>query len=231
MRDTEFFQWLDSHQCSRTLYPMENLLSAAGGPERVAVLVVDLIKGFCNQGPLSSPMVGKLVQPTVAFLRRAHELGIRSYFFPCDAHPSDSPEFSAFPPHCVEGTTESEVVDEVASLEFAHLFRRIDKGSVCSLTGTGLVQLLEEGEFTTLVCCGDCTDLCLYQMAVGLRFYANQHRIPWRIIVPQSLVATYDLPVLTAQTVGALPHPSGLMNDIFLYHLELNGVEVVADLR
>lgn len=231
MREADFFQWLDSHQSSRLSYPLKSLLNAAGGPERVAVLVVDLIKGFCVEGPLSSPTVGKLVKPTAEFLRRAHELGITAFFFPCDAHPADSPEFSAFPPHCIEGTAESELVEEVRALEFSHLFRRFDKGSVCSLTGTNLLEELKKGGFTTLVCCGDCTDLCLYQMASGLRFYANHYKLPWRVVVPQNLVATYDLSVLTAQTVGALPHPGGLMNDIFLYHLELNGVEVVADLK
>lgn len=230
MREADFFQWLVSHQKSLPEKSLRELIEESGEPGRVAIVVVDLIKGFCKTGALSSPAVGKLVEPTRDFLLEAFDQGIKKFYFPCDAHPHDSSEFAAFPPHCVEGTEESELVEELTDLAFSHLFERIDKGSVCSLTGTDLAKKLADGQFQTVVCCGDCTDLCLYHLAVGLRFYANQYRLPWRIVVPRNLVATYDLSVLNAQLVGALPHPGALLNDIFLYHLQLNGVEVVAKL-
>jgi hypothetical protein len=51
-----------------------------------------------------------------------------------------------------------------------------------------------------------------------------------RVIVPADCVQTYDLPVETAQELGALPHDGDLLHRVFLYHMALNGIEVVAQL-
>jgi hypothetical protein len=40
-------------------------------------------------------------------------------------------------------------------------------------------------------------------------------------------VQTYDLPVDAAKSLGIPPHPGDLLHAVFLYHLALNGVEVV----
>lgn len=226
----EFFDWVSQRRSSRTELALSDLLAESNGPEGVAVAIVDLVNGFCKEGPLSSQAVGNLVAPIVEFLKRAHNTGLRQFYFPCDAHPAESPEFSIFPPHCVQGTAESELVSELQALEFSHLFRRLDKGSVSSLIGTTLAQDLVKSDVRTVVCAGDCTDLCLYHLAVGLRYFANHHQLKWRIVVPQNLVATYDLPLKTAAELGVLPHPAAPLHDFFLYHLELNGVEVVSSL-
>ena len=69
------------------------------------------------------------------------------------------------------------------------------------------------------------------------RLSANAANLKRRIIVPASAVATYDMPVSTAKKIGALPsdseglpHDRELLHKIFLYHLSLNGVEIVSSL-
>lgn len=230
MRDAAFFQWLEGHQSSRSELSLDQLISESGGPSGLALVAVDLIKGFCSEGPLASAPVGELVEPTVRLVERCHQMGVEGFYFPCDAHPPDSAEFRSFPPHCLVGTSESELATPLSKLPFAAGFRRYDKGSVSSLVGTGLAEDLKERSYRTILCCGDCTDLCLYHLAVGLRFFANQHGQAWRVVVPADLVATYDLGVEQALAVGAMPHPGPLLHDLFLYHLELNGVEVVGSI-
>lgn len=230
MSESAFLSWLSERHQSRPSVSLEGLISSTGGAESVAVVVVDLVEGFCRQGPLASDRILATVEPIAEFLRRADQAGVKEFLFPCDAHSADSPEFQAFPPHCVKGSTESDLVKEIEELPFSHQFQRLEKGSVSSLVGTDLTDRLAKGESKTIVCCGDCTDLCLYHLAVGLRFHANHHGLRWRVIVSQNLVATYDLPLGTATEIGALPHPAGLLSRVFLYHLELNGVEVVASI-
>lgn len=230
MRDEAFWNWLEAHRSNRPSRRLCDLLEEAGGPRRCAVVGVDLIEGFCRQGALSSPRVGALVPPTAEFLTRCHELGIRDFLFPCDAHQPDSPEFSSFPPHCLAGTEESKLAAQLSGLPFADLFERFDKRSVSSLTETNLATRLQGDQFQKIVCLGDCTDLCLYHLATGLRYLANSSGLSWEIVVPADLVATYDLPVEAALALGALPHPGDLLHELFLYHLELNGVKVVASL-
>ena len=205
---------------------MSDLVQEVGSPDSLAIVAVDLVEGFCNQGALASPLIAALVEPSKHFLTEAHKSGVRNFFFPCDSHEPDCPEFSSFPPHCIANTEESKIVSSLLDLEFASEFKRFDKRSVSSLIGTDLLERLRELELQTLVCIGDCTDLCLYHLATGLRFFANQWNLPWKIIVPENLVATYDLPVSTAQEIGALPHPADLMHKLFLYHMELSGVEI-----
>jgi nicotinamidase-related amidase len=230
MTDDAFWTWLERRTRERAPLALDELVAQAGGARRCAVVAVDLLEGFCRQGPLASPRIDALVGPTGAFLTRCHGAGIRDFLFPCDAHQKDSPEFQAFPPHCVAGTEESSIVSDLRRLPFSHLFERIDKRSVSSTVETGLATRLQGDGFQKIVCIGDCTDLCLYHLATGLRFLANSSGLPWDIVVPADLVATYDLPLETALQIGAMPHPAGLLHDLFLYHLELNGVTVVASL-
>ncbi|MBI3924062.1 MAG: cysteine hydrolase [Armatimonadetes bacterium] len=210
---------------------LSRLVEEAGGPPNVCVLGVDLIEGFCRQGVLASERVHGIVRPVVRMLKRCHELGVRDYIFPCDRHPADSPEFKAFPPHCVEGTGEAELVREIRELPFAGSFKVWPKRSISSLLGTGLEPFLRERpHFRRLIAIGDCTDLCLYQLAVGLRLLANVHELGWEVVVPASAAQTYDLSVETAARSGAMPHDGDLMHLVFLYHMQLNGVHVVSDL-
>ena len=74
--------------------------------------------------------------------------------------------------------------------------------------------------------------MCTYQLAMHLRLRANAlQRRGVRVIVPEDCVDTYDLTVDAARSIGALPHDADLLHRIFLYHLALNGVEVVKRIR
>jgi hypothetical protein len=86
-------------------------------------------------------------------------------------------------------------------------------------------------ELRTAIVVGDCTDLCVYQLAMHLRVRHNARNIPGvAVIVPANAVDTYDLPVEAAEAVGAMPHPGDVFHQVFLYHLALNGIQVVREL-
>ena len=46
-------------------------------------------------------------------------------------------------------------------------------------------------------------------------------------IVPANAVDTYHLPVETAEAIGAMAHHGEFFHQVFLYHMALNGIEVV----
>lgn len=226
-----FLTYLKELEASWPVVPFEDLVAQAGGPENVAVLGVDLLKGFCCEGALASPRVAAIVPHAVRMLTRAHELGVKHFLLPSDEHPLDSPEFASFPPHCVAGTEEAEIVDEITSLPFAHLFRKLPKRSVNSFVETEVDDYLRRHpNLRVIVAMGDVTDICLHTMALHLKTVANAQHLPWTVVVPVSGVQTYDLPVEAARQVGAMPHDGDLLHLVFLYHLQLNGVRVVADL-
>ncbi|MBI2267112.1 MAG: cysteine hydrolase [Armatimonadetes bacterium] len=227
-----FLEYAKKWEEGRPVRRLEEIVKEAGGPEYVAIISVDLIKGFCTEGPLASPRVQSLVAPVTLLLQRSHALGIREFVFTQDSHPKDSPEFSSFPPHCVEGTSEAEMVDEFKKLPFSHLFTIIPKKSINSAVGTTLDQWLSgHNHIRKIIAVGDCTDLCLFQLAMHLKLRANVDRLGYEVIVPEAMSQTYDLPVDVAKNIGAMAHDGDLLHLLFLYQMALNGVQVLKDIK
>lgn len=208
--------------------PAVELSSFAAGPERVAVISVDVINGFCHSGPLASPRVKGIIGPIVRLFEHAHAAGVRHFLLTQDTHEPEAVEFGQYPAHCVRGTEESEAVPEFKALPFYKDMLTFPKNSIHSALDTGLENWLQEHpEVNTFITLGDCTDLCTYQLAMHLRLRANAAQLRQRVILPVDCVDTYNLPVATAKQIGAVPHDGNLLHLIFLYSLMLNGVEVV----
>jgi nicotinamidase-related amidase len=228
-----FLEWLDrwySDLPSASL--REDVIDSAGGAQAVGVMVVDLLVGFSTEGPLASPRVAALGLKAARFLQAAWDAGIRTMVLAMDAHPPDSPEFAAFPPHCVRGTREAELMPELRALPFAAEMLEMRKGSL----NVGHEPEMRDWhdrqrDLRAWIVIGDCTDLCVYQSAMHLRLQANARGEEVRIWVPADLADTYDLPVEAARRIGAMPHDGDLMHRLFLYHMALNGISVVRELR
>ncbi len=208
------------------------LSQAIPDPARTAILSVDLINGFCYEGPLSSPRVAALVSPAADLFQRAWERGVRHILLSQDTHDPAAIEFGAYPPHAVAGSHESDTVEALKELPFYKEMLVLPKNSISIGLNTGLPDWLASfPQVDNFIVVGDCTDLCIYQGAMHLLLDANSRQIQRRVIVPANCVETYDLPVAAAGQSGAFPHPGDLMHAVFLYHMALNGVEVVKEIR
>jgi nicotinamidase-related amidase len=148
-----------------------------------------------------------------------------------DTHDPNTPEFGAYPPHCIAGTPESQTVAEIAALPFAEQIAVFPKNSLSSHLGTSLgAWLRERPTLDTFVIIGDCTDLCVYSAAMHLRLEANALNLHRRVIVPAAAVDTFDTPVAVARELGIYAHDADLHHVLFLHHMAQNGVEVVGEL-
>lgn len=229
VRAQPFLEYLDDWY--RNL-PIGSLAEVVGGkPEQVAVFAIDMIHGFCCEGPLASARVGALAGPVAAVFQHAYDLGVRTFVLAQDAHPPDAKEFGAYPPHCIAGTPESQTIREIQSLSFFDTMTIVPKNSINAFIGTQLERWVEEHpQLTTFVLVGDCTDLCVYSAAMHLRITANAYGLERRVIIPAHAVNTYDLPVAVARAAGIFAHDGDLHHLLFLHHMALNGIEVVARL-
>jgi nicotinamidase-related amidase len=224
-----FLSYLDTWYSQLTPMPLAEVIG--GEPARVALLSIDVINGFCKAGPLASLRVGRIAAPIAALFERAYDLGVRHFALTQDTHDPATPEFAAFPPHCIAGSDESEAVDELKALPFFSEVAIFPKNSINSLINTNLgAWIAERPEVDRFVVVGDCTDLCTYQAAMHLRLMANAEQRAWRVIVPADVVDTYDTPVGVARDLGIKAHDAELHHVLFLHHMALNGVEVVASL-
>ncbi len=230
-RSAGFIDYVERWNATLPDRRLAEVIDDAGGPQHVAIVMVDLIEGFTRQGALSSPRVKAIVGAARALMTRAYDLGVRHFVSMQDAHPADSPEFGSWPAHCVEGTEEAKLDRDLASLPFADRILVFPKTSIDSAIGTHFGEWLDAYDLRRVVVIGDCTDLCVYQAAMYLRLRANVAvNANFEVIVPASCVATYDLPVPVAQELGVKPHDGDLMGSMFLYQMGLNGVQVLSRL-
>jgi nicotinamidase-related amidase len=203
---------------------------AVPAPEKSAIVSIDMIKGFCTIGPLASPRIDGIVPHIADFFQAAWKHGIHHIVFLQDAHEPEAVEFGAYPPHCVRGTPEAETVEEFKALPFFNQILVMPKNSTNTVWISDFTKWIKEHpEIETFILGGDCTDICIYQLALHLRTQANAAQLYRRVIVARSLVDTYDRSIEIARQEGGLPHPAELLNAIYLYHMALNGVEVIKD--
>ncbi len=227
-RSKPFLMFLDEWMAA---LPQILLHQAIQEPRRTAIISVDVINGFCTIGPLSSPRVNAIVAPIVHLFSAAWELGVRHILLSQDTHEPDAVEFGAWPPHCVRSTAEAETVAAFKALPFFDQMVLLEKNSISTGLNTGLSEwLTAHPQVNTFIVVGDCTDLCVYQLAMHLRLDANSRQLTRRVIVPANAVDTYDRTVDVAREQGGLPHDAELHHAFFLYHMALNGIEVVGGL-
>ena len=224
-----FLEYLADFRAGLSALPLDAIIK---DPQKTIIVSVDVINGFCHQGPLASPRVKEIIVPIVTLFQKAWEGGVRHILLTQDTHEPEAVEFGQFPPHCVRGTTEAETVPEFKALPFFDQMIVMEKNSIHSGLDTELNQwIAAHPEVDTFIVVGDCTDLCTYQLAMHLRLDANARQLKRRVVVPADCVDTYDMPVDLAKQVGAMPHDGDLLHAVFLYHMALNGVEVIGHIE
>lgn len=186
--------------------------------EKSALIIVDMINGFIREGPMMSERVEAIIPEIVELSKKCDELKIQKIAF-ADNHTDVSPEFDSYPRHCLKGTSESEIVDEIKA---AGGYVLIPKNSTNGFLEEAFQKWLNTNDQTdTFIITGCCTDICVQQFAITLKTWFNKNNRYSRIIVPVNAVETYDLG----------PHDAELTNTMALYNMLINGVEVVKEVE
>jgi nicotinamidase/pyrazinamidase len=164
------------------------------------LIVVDMLNGFCRQGNLASPRCAEAIPRIRQIIRERQAQGDQLVFL-ADTHDPNDREFEVFPVHCVRGTPEADVVDELSPfLEGATLIR---KRRYSGFFETNLEQVLKQAAPRLVTVVGVCTDICVLHTVADLR---NRD---YAVVVPADGVATFDAP----------GHPGDLTQRFALDHL------------
>jgi nicotinamidase-related amidase len=226
-----FLDYLETWQQNLPSVSLADYLASAGGPEHVGIFCVDVINGFCHEGPLHSDRVKSIIAPIRSLFTAAYAAGVRHFVLPQDTHSPHAAEFAAYPPHCIRGTSESQTVPELADLPFASSFTIVEKNAVHAGVGTSLNLWLDSHpEITPFIVVRDCTDICAYHLALHLKFRANAADRLDSVLIPVDCVDTYDTPLPIALQLGIPAHPADLYHALFLYSMTQNGIRIVRDL-
>lgn len=186
--------------------------------ETTALVIIDMINGFVREGPLMSGRVEAIIPEIVELSKKCDKLRIKKIAF-ADNHTDASPEFGSYPRHCIKGTSESEIVDEIKE---AGGYVLIPKNSTNGFLEEAFQDWLDNNSQTdTFIVTGCCTDICVQQFAITLKTWFNKNNRKSRVIVPVNAVETYDLGL----------HNAGLANAMALYNMLINGVEIVKEVE
>ncbi|MFC1920893.1 cysteine hydrolase family protein [Chloroflexota bacterium] len=148
-----------------------------------AVLVVDMLKGFLEEGyPL---YIGEKCRSIIPDIRHLIEKEIghgSKIYFICDNHAPDDLEFKIFPPHCIEGTVEAQIIPELAGYFSEIILKRRYSG----FFGTTLENSLTQLNPDKLIICGVLTNICV------MHTVADAKNRDYVVEVPANCVASPD---------------------------------------
>ncbi len=148
-----------------------------------AIIVTDMLKCFLEEGhPLYVGDKARRIIPNVQRLLERELARGSKVFFICDHHDPDDLEFRMFPPHCIEGTAEAEVIPELAN----YPGEIISKKRYSGFFGTPLEERLTALKPEKLIICGVLTNICV------LHTTADARNRDYEVEVPVDCVASPD---------------------------------------
>ena len=147
------------------------------------VLVVDMLRGFLEEGyPLYIGEEARSIIPNIQGLLEKEIARGSKVFFVCDNHDPDDLEFKMFPPHCIAGTTEAEVIADLAK----YPGDIIPKKRYSAFFNTNLDEILKKIKPDKLIVCGVLTDICV------MHTVADARNRDYAVEVPVDCVAALD---------------------------------------
>ena len=144
-------------------------------PDRTAVVAVDMQNGFCHpEGSLYAPASEEAIDPVNEVIETGRDAGTQ-VIYTRDVHPPEQfedahyyDEFDRWGEHVVEGSWESEIVEELAPEEGDHV---VEKHTYDAFYRTELEGWLRARGIDDLLFCGTLANVCVFHTAgsAGLR--------------------------------------------------------------
>ncbi len=183
------------------------------------LIVVDMVNGFVREGAMASSHIEHII-PRIEKLVNEYTGEEDGVMFIKDCHEKDAAEFKRYPVHCVKGTTEAELVDELKKYE--HMALVVEKNSTSAIFAPGFLDKIKQMKnLRRVVITGCCTDICDINLAIPLQNYFDQENREIEIVVPMDAVETYDAPA----------HKADEWNDMAFKFMQQGGMKLVKTLE
>lgn len=151
-----------------------------------AIIATDMLRGFLEKGyPLFIGEKARRIIPNVQKLLKRELVRGSRIFFVCDNHDPDDLEFKMFPPHCIAGTLEAEVISELAK----YPGEIIPKKRYSGFYNTALDQKLKALKPKKLIICGTLTNICVLHTTADARNRDYEVEVPVDCVASNSLRA------------------------------------------
>ena len=158
------------------------------------LIVVDMVNGFVEEGVLHDKNIKRIIPRQIELIKEAHDKGYIVVFVK-DTHDEDAVEFRRFgnTKHCVRGTKEAEVVDELKPFEKMDDTISIEKNSTSFMEAPDFREVVGKAVNVKQVeLVGCCTDICDFNGIMDLANYFDQWNREVDITVHEDAIATYS---------------------------------------
>lgn len=182
--------------------------------ETTLIVILDMINGFTKVGALHSPYVNALVPKMKEFVDQCVDMNIPIIAYR-DAHTTCSPEFNAFPEHCLKGSEESELIDELKH----DAIIQIEKNSTNGFLARNPLNEIQQGDkIKDVIVIGCVTDICVRDFAKTINKYFEQINHIADVYVVENLVDTFQIDNI---------HDRELEHVLALYDMLNSGIKIV----
>lgn len=159
-----------------------------------ALYVTDMVNGFVVEGALKDTRIAKTIPEQIKLLEKFKKerqfIGLIR-----DTHTLNSAEFAknTFPVHCLDGTSESEIVNELNPyIDYASIYH---KNSTSAIFAPNLMSDIKSmSNLVEVVGVGCCTDICILNFLIPLKNSFNQADNIVNVFVVKSATETFDIP-------------------------------------
>lgn len=157
------------------------------------LIIVDMVNGFVKEGALADPKIAEKVPRQIELIKEAKIRGDLIVFIK-DTHEENSVEHKRFggAKHCVRGTGEELVIDELKEYEYNKDTISIEKNSTSYMESPEFREIIKEAtNIETVDVVGCCTDICDFNGSMALANYFDQWNRDVEIRVHEDAIATF----------------------------------------
>ena len=163
---------------------------------------IDMVNGFVKEGTLAAPNIQEIVPRQIELLDEALRSSDQGIAFVCDAHTIVSTEFKTYPKHCVIGSRECEIIDELKNYEPYAL--KYLKNSTNLIFAPHLQEdLLKLDKLERVRLMGCLSEVCVLNGAIGLKTFFDQYNKNIDVLVHEDAIDTFHAPNHHAEIVTA----------------------------
>lgn len=154
------------------------------------LIVVDMVNGFIKYGNMSDLYINHITDG-ISNLVKEFINNKECVIFIKDTHDFNSSEFKKYPVHCVKGSGEEKIIDELKEFEeYALIY---EKNSTSAIYAKNFLNDLNSmKKLKEVIITGCCTDICILNLAIPLSNYFDENNKLIDIIVYKDLVETYN---------------------------------------
>lgn len=179
------------------------------------LLVIDMVNGFVKEGALADKDINTITPNIIKHIEKNIKEG-NDIISIQEGHSNKSKEFENFPVHCILGTEEAELIDELKP--YKENMKLIRKNSTCGFVTEEFIRYIKENQnlLNEIVITGCCTDLCIMNFALPLKTYINENNLDIKVTIYKNTVETYNTP----------SHNREEYNEMAFKIMQQNGIEI-----